>query len=110
MRFAISIPQYAPGGSFDDASLRAHLARAEERGGRPKDAFFTLAELKKLPLPNRDDPRIDLEESYAALLISEFDQAATASARAFQKSNQLGARALAARTRLSASKRRSPSQ
>src|ERR1700744_3958967 len=32
MRFAISIPQYAPGGSFDDAAFRAHLARAEELG------------------------------------------------------------------------------
>src|SRR5579875_3432461 len=32
MRFAISIPQYAPGGRFDDAAFRAHLARVEELG------------------------------------------------------------------------------
>jgi probable F420-dependent oxidoreductase len=32
MRFAISIPQYAPGGRFDDAAFRAHLSRAEELG------------------------------------------------------------------------------
>src|ERR1700761_3891770 len=32
MQFAISIPQYAPGGNFDDAAFRAHLARAEELG------------------------------------------------------------------------------
>jgi probable F420-dependent oxidoreductase len=32
MRFAISIPQYAPGGEFDDAAFRAHLRRAEELG------------------------------------------------------------------------------
>jgi probable F420-dependent oxidoreductase len=32
MRFAISIPQYAPGGSFDDDAFRAHLRRVEELG------------------------------------------------------------------------------
>jgi probable F420-dependent oxidoreductase len=32
MRFAISIPQYAPGGRFDDAAFRAHLSRTEELG------------------------------------------------------------------------------
>jgi probable F420-dependent oxidoreductase len=32
MRFAISIPQYAPGGRFDDTAFRAHLARVEELG------------------------------------------------------------------------------
>jgi len=30
MRFAISIPQYAPGGRFDDEAFRAHLRRVEE--------------------------------------------------------------------------------
>ncbi len=32
MRFAISIPQYARDGRFDDAAFRAHLARAEQLG------------------------------------------------------------------------------
>jgi probable F420-dependent oxidoreductase len=32
MRFAISIPQYAPGGRFDDQAFRAHLRRIEELG------------------------------------------------------------------------------
>src|ERR1700761_3842382 len=30
MQFAISIPQYAPGGNFDDAAFRAYLSRVEE--------------------------------------------------------------------------------
>jgi probable F420-dependent oxidoreductase len=32
MRFAISIPQYAPASRFDDRALRAHLRRVEELG------------------------------------------------------------------------------
>jgi probable F420-dependent oxidoreductase len=32
MRFAISIPQYARDGRFDDAAFRAHLGRVEELG------------------------------------------------------------------------------
>ena len=32
MRFALSIPQYARDGRFDDAAFRAHLRRAEELG------------------------------------------------------------------------------
>jgi probable F420-dependent oxidoreductase len=32
MRFAISIPQYAPGSRFDDGAFRTHLSRAEELG------------------------------------------------------------------------------
>jgi len=32
MRFAISIPQYAPGGRFDDEAFRAYLRRVEELG------------------------------------------------------------------------------
>lgn len=32
MRFAISIPQYAPGSRFDEDGFRAHLRRAEELG------------------------------------------------------------------------------
>ncbi len=32
MRFAISIPQYAPDGRFDDDAFRAHLRRVEELG------------------------------------------------------------------------------
>jgi probable F420-dependent oxidoreductase len=33
MRFAISIPQYAPDSRFDDAAFRAYLRRVEELGG-----------------------------------------------------------------------------
>src|SRR5215475_15660409 len=32
MRFAISIPQHVPDGTFDPAALRAYLARAEALG------------------------------------------------------------------------------
>jgi probable F420-dependent oxidoreductase len=32
VRFAISIPQYAPGGQFDPGRFRSHLQRAEELG------------------------------------------------------------------------------
>ncbi|HET9126173.1 MAG TPA: LLM class flavin-dependent oxidoreductase, partial [Solirubrobacteraceae bacterium] len=32
LRFAISVPQYAPASRFDDRALRAHLRRVEELG------------------------------------------------------------------------------
>jgi serine/threonine protein kinase/tetratricopeptide (TPR) repeat protein len=80
----------------DDVDYGLRLARAQEYGGRANEGFATVAQLKKLPPPARDDPRIDLEESFAADWVNKFDEAAAASARAAQKASQLGARVLAA--------------
>lgn len=80
----------------DNVDYGLNLARALEYQGRASEAFVIVAQLRQLPPPARDDPRIDFEEGYAATWVSNFDQSATAYGRAAQKANQIGARALTA--------------
>ncbi len=84
----------------DSLEYGLRLVAAERSGARSKDALTTLDALRALPPPARDDPRIDLEEAYAAGALSQFPRARDAAARAVAKSDALGARLLQARARL----------
>ena len=84
----------------DSLEYGLRLVAAERSGARSKDALATLDALRALPAPARDDPRIDLEEAYAAGALSQFPRARDAAARAVAKSDALGARLLQARARL----------
>ena len=81
----------------DNVDYGLRLAKSQEYGGRPNEALDTVALLRKLPPPARDDPRIDLEEGYAANWVSKFDEATAATAKAVQKASQQGARVLVGR-------------
>src|SRR5262249_9417120 len=67
--------------------------------GKAKEALATLDELRKLPPPAADDPRIDLEEANAASTISDFERQRGAAARAAQRGIANGSRILVARAR-----------
>jgi tetratricopeptide (TPR) repeat protein len=81
----------------DSLEFGLRLAVAQRSGTRSQDALATLDALRALPPPARDDPRIDLEEAYAAGALSQFVRAREAAARAAAKSRALGARLLQAR-------------
>ena len=72
------------------------LTRAQHAGGRVPDALATLRELRSLPPPARDDPRIDLQE---ARISTDPEQAARALAAASAKGQALGATLVVAQTR-----------
>jgi TolB-like protein len=79
----------------DDVDRGLDLARTLVRAERSKDALATLDELRKLPSPLGDDPRIDLAEAEAC---RELDpkRALAAAKRAAQKADDRQARLLAA--------------
>ena len=81
----------------DNLEYPLDLAKAQTSAGRSSDAFGTIEALKELPVPVRDDPRIDLAEAAAAGLISEFKQELDAADRAITKSRMEGARLMMAR-------------
>jgi tetratricopeptide (TPR) repeat protein len=80
----------------DNLGYGLRLAERQDRIGKPQEALTTLQLLRKLPAPERDDPRIDLAEADAAFSISNWQMAQTAAQRAIQKGNESGARLVVA--------------
>jgi DNA-binding winged helix-turn-helix (wHTH) protein/tetratricopeptide (TPR) repeat protein len=72
------------------------LANAQFNGGRGQDALETINQLQSLPLPLRDDPRIDLMEARSAETLGEFKRDLAASVRAADKARTIGASLLQA--------------
>jgi DNA-binding winged helix-turn-helix (wHTH) protein/tetratricopeptide (TPR) repeat protein len=83
--------------SLDDG---LNLARAQWRAARIADANSTLNELRRLPKPAGNDPRIDLNEATAAGTLNDFKQTASLAHRAAEEAKARGARYLFARARL----------
>jgi tetratricopeptide (TPR) repeat protein len=77
-----------------------YACRRATDSGKAKEALATLDELRKLPPPAADDPRIDLEEANAASTISDFERQRAAAARAAQRGIANGSRLLVARARV----------
>jgi tetratricopeptide (TPR) repeat protein/DNA-binding winged helix-turn-helix (wHTH) protein len=72
------------------------LANAQTSGGRGSEALVTAEALKKLPNPLGDDARIDIVEGRAAESLGDFRRDLTATTRAVNKAEQVGASLLAA--------------
>jgi eukaryotic-like serine/threonine-protein kinase len=85
----------------DDIEHGLRLAESQSSGGKPKDALATLDELRKLPSPFGNDPRIDREEAQAFNFLGDFKQQLASATRTEQKADAQGARLLAASARLS---------
>ncbi len=83
----------------DNIDYGLALANAQTAGGRGKDALVTVARLRKLPPPARDDARIDLAEAQAADSLSDFKRELAAATQAVGKGSADGARLLVARGR-----------
>jgi eukaryotic-like serine/threonine-protein kinase len=75
------------------------LAHTQVSAGKGKDALDTVEALQKLPLPLRDDARIDLAEARAAESLGDYKRDVAASIRAADKARALGASLLYADAR-----------
>ena len=81
----------------DDLEYGLPLAHAQSMGGRPDDAVATLKKLQGLPAPAGDDPRIDLEESVAAIEARNSLQAVKAAGWAADEAKKAGSNLLLTR-------------
>jgi tetratricopeptide (TPR) repeat protein len=81
-----------------DYALR--LAGAQKDASRGKEAMLTIAALRKLPVPARDDARIDLTETQVAQQLSDYRRMLEAARRAAAKARVSSARNLLAKSRL----------
>jgi tetratricopeptide (TPR) repeat protein len=84
----------------DKIEYGLRLAEVFAAGGVGKDALGVVDQLRLLPAPARDDPRIDLAEAVAAGSLSDFKRQQAAAQRAAAKGQAQGARLLLARARL----------
>jgi tetratricopeptide (TPR) repeat protein len=85
----------------DNLEYGLRLANAQISAGKGKEALATIEGLRRLPAPAPDDARIDLAETSAAALLSDFKRQQAAAAKAAEKGTAQGARLLVARSRIS---------
>lgn len=82
----------------DDLEHGLRLAATQTSGGKPTEALVTLAALRRLP--SGADPRVDYREALANSALGEFGRQRESAARAAEKAARIGARWLAATSRL----------
>ena len=80
----------------DDLEYGLRLAYVQYHAARGQDALSTVAQLRKLPSPARDDPRLDVAEADAAFSLGDHKRYQAAAARGAEKALAQGARLLAA--------------
>ncbi len=79
-----------------DAEPGLQLARALINAGRPDEAMAAVEQLRQLPPPARDDPRIDLVEARVASTQGDFQRQLAAAQRTVAAGSKSGASLLAA--------------
>jgi len=84
----------------DNLDYGLALAIAQVSANKWKDALDTIATLREMPSPLRDDPRIDLAEDDAARSLGDTKRAEAALARAAEGASVKGATLLLATARL----------
>ena len=84
----------------DNIDYGLSLAAAQTAGGAAKQALATIDSLRKLPLPQREDPRIDYAEAMAAISLGDFKRGVAAATQAVSRGNSRGAQLLVAKTRI----------
>jgi DNA-binding winged helix-turn-helix (wHTH) protein/tetratricopeptide (TPR) repeat protein len=72
----------------DNLEHGLRLATAQRSAGQVKDALATIEQLRALPPPRRDDPRIDLAEAYAYNLLGEWKLGQAAARKAGEKAHE----------------------
>ncbi len=75
----------------DDLEYGLQLAAALSEAGRGAEALATVAEMRRLPQPERGDPRIDLAEAVAAQRLGDLATLQRAAAAAAEKARKTGA-------------------
>lgn len=84
----------------DSVDTALMLVAAERSGARLQDALTTLEDLRKLPAPMRNDPRIDFAEAQMLDDLGDFPRAREYAIMAERKALSLGAHVFYARARL----------
>ena len=82
----------------DNLDYGLRLANAQISASKVPDALAILAELKKLPAPQGQDLRIDVDEIMAANEASDYKRTVTLAADLGEKAKQQGARYLVAKS------------
>jgi eukaryotic-like serine/threonine-protein kinase len=80
----------------DDLDYGLRQANAQVRGGKPKEALVTISDLRAIPGPTGEDPRIDLRAAEAAEMLGDFKSQEAAASRAAEKAERQGSRRLVA--------------
>ena len=84
----------------DNLDYGLNLATAQDAMANNAGAAATLAALRKLPVPESDDPRIDLTEARIAGNLADYKREQTLADRAARKAETIGARLLLAQAKL----------
>lgn len=66
----------------DDVEIGLHLAAVQKSAGHADHALETVADLRRLPAPAGDDPRLDLAEADATWQLSDFARCRDAATKA----------------------------
>ncbi len=80
----------------DELEYGLRLAETQAAAGQGEESLGTIAALRLLPSPARDDPRVDLAEAAAAEAVADLRRMRDAASRAIAKGEVLGARLIAA--------------
>ncbi|HZW05469.1 MAG TPA: tetratricopeptide repeat protein [Candidatus Nitrosotalea sp.] len=83
----------------DNIDYGLRLASVQDDASKGQDALATLAQVRKIPAPASDDPRIDEMESEAAREIGDFPRSEASARKSAEKSEAMGAKLLVARAR-----------
>ncbi len=81
----------------DNIEYGLRLASAQRQGRTVDEALATLATLRKLPAPDRDDPRIDLQQADVFDVKGAYKEQEAAAEAAANRARDLGAKLLLAR-------------
>lgn len=84
----------------DNIEYGLQLAAAQTAAGQPTEALKTVEAVRRLPAPQSDDPRIDLEHSQASSVLGDFKSELQSVQRALARATESGTRHLIARARL----------
>ncbi len=82
----------------DNLDYGLRLANVQTSAGKGQDALSTVEEMRKLPAPLGEDPRIDLQQATAAKSLSDFKTEKAADEQALKKAE--GARLVSAQASL----------
>ena len=83
----------------DDLEQGLRLAQVELEAGEATSALSTIADLRRLPPPSGEDPRIDLVEARCAAALSDFHRQLAVAERAAARAQSAGSRSILARAR-----------
>lgn len=84
----------------DNLDYGITLTTCESMAGKGTEVQATLAELRQLPAPEGQDPRIDLADANWAESVSDFKREESSASRALERAQSIGEKLMAAQAQL----------